>query len=42
MGWLRNKFFNLAARSADQAARNYTLLLPNDFDALLGVIRPAT
>jgi len=40
MGWLRNKFFNLAARALTKPRGNYTLLLPNDFDALLRVIRP--
>src|SRR5437867_13417199 len=40
MGWLRNKFFNLAARALTKPRGNYTLLLPNDFNALLGVIRP--
>ncbi len=40
MGWLRNKFFDLAARVLTKPRGNYTLLLPNDFDALLKVIRP--
>src|SRR6266581_3720966 len=40
MGWLRNKVFNLAARALTKPRGNYTLLLPNDFDALLRVIRP--
>ena len=40
MGWLRNKFFKLAARALTKPRGNYTLLLPNDFDALLRVIRP--
>src|SRR5207244_11252982 len=39
-GWLRNKFFHLAARALTKPRGNYTLLLPNDFDALLRVIRP--
>src|SRR5207249_10909727 len=40
MGWLRNKVFNLAARALTKPRGNYTLLLPNDFDALLRFIRP--
>ncbi len=40
MGWLRNKFFNLAARALTKPRGNYTLLLPNDFDALLRAIHP--
>src|SRR5205823_13186401 len=40
MGWLRNKVFAVATRALTKPRGNYTLLLPNDFDALLGVIRP--
>src|SRR5919201_2814538 len=40
MGWFRNKVFDVAARALTKPRGNYTLLLPNDFDALLRVIRP--
>jgi hypothetical protein len=40
MGWLRSKIFDVAARALTKPRGNYTLLLPNDFDALLRVIRP--
>jgi len=40
MGWLRDRVFGVAARALTKPRGNYTLLLPNDFDALLRVIRP--
>src|SRR2546427_8722660 len=40
MGWLRNKVFAVATRALTKPRGNYTLLLPNDFDALLRVTRP--
>jgi hypothetical protein len=39
-GWLRTKVFDVAARALTKPRGNYTLLLPNDFDALLRVLRP--
>ena len=39
-GWLRTKLFDLAARALTKPRGNYTLLLPNDFDTLLRVLRP--
>jgi len=39
-GWLRTKLFDLAARALTKPRGNYTLLLPNDFDSLLRVLRP--
>jgi Permuted papain-like amidase enzyme, YaeF/YiiX, C92 family len=39
-GWLRTKLFDLAARTLTKPRGNYTLLLPNDFETLLRVLRP--
>src|SRR6266850_7479026 len=39
-GWLRTKLFDLAARVLTKPRGKYTLLLPNDFETLLRVLRP--
>jgi len=39
-GWLRTKVFDLAARVLTKPRGRYTLLLPNDFESLLRVLRP--
>ncbi len=38
-GWLRSKVFDVAARVLTKPRGNYTLLLPNDFESLLGALR---
>ena len=39
-GWLRTRVFDLAARVLTKPRGRYTLLLPNDFESLLRVLRP--
>src|ERR1043166_8781828 len=39
-GWLRTKVFNVAARVLTKPRGRYTLLLPNDFESLLRVLKP--
>jgi len=38
-GWFRSKLFDVAARVLTKPRGNYTLLLPNDFESLLGALR---
>src|SRR5262245_2375514 len=38
-GWLRSKIFDFAARVLTKPRGNYTLLLPNDFESLLGALQ---
>src|SRR5215468_11380217 len=38
-GWLRSKMFDFAARVLTKPRGNYTLLLPNDFESLLGALQ---
>src|SRR5262245_49007923 len=38
-GWLRSKVFDFAARVLTKPRGNYTLLLPNDFESLLGALQ---
>ena len=37
--WLRSKVFDFAARVLTKPRGNYTLLLPNDFESLLGALQ---
>jgi hypothetical protein len=38
-GWLRSRVFDFAARVLTKPRGNYTLLLPNDFESLLGALQ---